>query len=62
MGEGGQKVQTSYKTSQSWRCNVQHGAIHWHIHLAVYLKTAKSTDLKILITRKITVTMCGDGC
>ena len=60
MGEDDQKVQTSgCKTSKSWHVTYSMVTI---VDNTVYLKVTKRIILKVLITRKIFVSNCGDGC
>ena len=62
MGDGGQEVQSiNYKIKKSRECNVQHGDYSQE-YCAAYLKVAKRVNLIVLITtKKIFVTLLGDG-
>ena len=61
MGDSGQKELTSgYKITKSWGYNAQHG--DYVNDTALYIgKLLRGWILKVLITTKNIVTMCGDG-
>lgn len=50
MREGGQRYKCSYKISQSWGCNVQHG--DHSQDCIVYVKVSKRVTLKSAHHRK----------